>query len=48
MESAPTTENVKRALRKSFEEYGRPQRVLVDRGPQFRKKFKGFCEEERD
>jgi len=46
MESTPTTEDVKSVLRKSFEEYGKPERVLVDRGPQFREEFKEFCEEE--
>lgn len=44
-DSAPTTKGVKEALKKSFNRYGKPDEVLVDRGGQFRDKFERFCED---
>ncbi|KXB09077.1 hypothetical protein AKJ35_01410 [candidate division MSBL1 archaeon SCGC-AAA833F18] len=45
--SKPTTKDVTKVLQNSFKKYGKPKRVLIDRGSQFREEFKKFCERER-
>lgn len=37
------TEDVVRELSRCFKHYGKPKKILVDRGSQFREKFKRWC-----
>jgi len=38
-----TTEVVNNELKRCFRKYGKPNRILVDNGPQFREQFESFC-----